>query len=294
MFNGDNSGLYMPVAPAYAGGGNFGNGFLGGDGIWALLIFALIFNGGFGGFGGWGGWGMGGMMGMGMMDGWGLYPWLNNSEHISDGFRDQQLSTQVGNIQNAITSGFGDVQLGIAGVNQNICQTGNGIVSAVNGAQNAISQQLYTNQISDLERSFAAQTANTAAINALQAQQANCCCENRAATADLKYTIATENCADRAAVTDGVRDILANQTAGIQRILDQMCADKIDAKNDEIAQLRQEVLFARGQASQIAQNQQVIDGIYNRLDTCPVGTTPVYGRTPIFSCNNNCGCGNNF
>ena len=93
---------------------------------------------------------------------------------------------------------------------------------------------------------------------------------------------------------DGIRDIIASQTASTQRILDQLCADKIDAKNDEIAQLRQEILYARGQASQIAQNQQIVDSIYNRLDTCPVGTTPVYGRTPIFSCNGNCGCGNNF
>ena len=72
-----------------------------------------------------------------------------------------------------------------------------------------------------------------------------------------------------------------------------MCQDKIDAKNDEIAQLRQEILYALGQASQIAQNQQVIDGIYDRLNNCPVGTTPVYGRTPIFTCNGGCGCGNN-
>ena len=96
-------------------------------------LFGGAFGGGFGGFGN--------GFGMGMIDGgFGLYPWLNNSEHISNGFRDQQLSTQVGNIQNSITSGFGDVQLGIAGVNQNICSTGNGIVSAINGAQNALAQ----------------------------------------------------------------------------------------------------------------------------------------------------------
>lgn len=130
---------------------------------------------------------------------------------------------------------------------------------------------------------------------AMQSQFANCCCENRLGIADLKYTVATENCADRSAFNEGVRDIIASQTAGTQRILDKLCEQTIEAKNDEIAQLRQEVLYARGQASQVAQNQAVIDGIYNRLDTCPVGTTPVYGRTPIFSCNNNgCGCGNNF
>ena len=71
-----------------------------------------------------------------------------------------------------------------------------------------------------------------------------------------------------------------------------MCADKIDAKNDEIAQLRQEVLYARGQASQVAQNANIINGIYDRLNQCPVGTVPVYGEQPIFTCNNNgCGCG---
>ena len=127
----------------------------------------------------------------------------------------------------------------------------------------------------------------------LQSQLADCCCENRLGTADLKYTIATENCADRQALNEGVRDIIASQTAGTQRILDQLCSDKIDAKNDEIAQLRQEVLFARGQASQVNQNSDIINGVYNRLNECPVGTVPVYGEQPIFQCNSGCnsGCG---
>ena len=140
----------------------------------------------------------------------------------------------------------------------------------------------------------ARQMANMQQMFGLQSQFADCCCENRLGIADLKYTVATENCADRAALNEGVRDIIASQTAGTQRILDQLCADKIDAKNDEIAQLRQEVLYARGQASQVAQNQQIVDSIYNRLDQCPVGTTPVYGKQPIFTCPqtyNSCGCG---
>ena len=106
MFNNE-SGFTMPVVPASGNGG----GFLGGDGIWAILLFALIF-GGFGGGFGMGGWGM---MGMGMMDGFGLYPWLNNSQNINDGFRDQMLNTTVQGIQNGITSGFGDVQTALCG-----------------------------------------------------------------------------------------------------------------------------------------------------------------------------------
>lgn len=249
-------GITMPVTPAAYSygmpyGGNNGGLFGGGDSWLGILFLIALCNGGFG-FGGFGGgWGMmNGMYGMGIDY---LYPWLNNSEHISNGFRDQQLSTQVGNIQNTITSGFGDVQTalcgGFAGVN-----------ASINGAQNAISQQLYTNQLADLERSFAAQTAVTAGQNAIQSQLAQCCCDNRAATADLKYTIATENCADRQALSDGIRDLLTATQNQTQTILNQLCADKIEAKNDTIAQLRSELLYARGQASQDVQTAAIQAG----------------------------------
>ena len=124
----------------------------------------------------------------------------------------------------------------------------------------------------------------------LSQQFANCCCENRLGLANLGADIAREACADRAAVSDGVRDILANQTASVQRILDQLCQDKIDSKNEEIARLRQQLDMQTLAASQIAQTQQVVDQMYNRLSTCPVGTVPVYGEQPIFTCNNGCGC----
>ena len=221
------TGMYMPVAPAY-GAGN--NGLLGGcgDGWWIILLL-LAFNGGWGnGFGGFGG------------DG--LYPWLNNSQNINGGFRDQMLNSGINSIGDKITSGFGDVQTalcgGFAGVNASITNA----------------------QMANMERSFAAQTATTAGLSGLQAQLAQCCCDNRAATADLKYTVATENCADRAAVSEGVRDIVAAQTAGTQRILDQMCADKIEQKNDIIAQLRSELIYARGQASQDVQTAAIQAG----------------------------------
>ena len=256
----------MPVAPAYGaygvpymggynnGGGLFGNG---GDSWLGILFLIALCNGGFG-FGGFGGWG--GMAGMGMMNGmWGmdmLYPWLNNSQNINSGFRDQQLSTQLNGIQNAVTSGFGDVQLGIAGVNQNICQTGNGIMNAVNqgfantnlgicngfngvnnsifGAQTAISQQLSNNEIANLNRSFAEQTANAQGFTGVQS-----------GLADVRYTEATEACATRTAAAQNTNTI--------------------------------------------------INGTYTRLSQCPVNSTPVYGNQPIFTCpnnNNSCGCGN--
>ena len=244
--------MVMPVAPMNNGFGGFGGLGMGGDWAWILLLLVLG--------GGWGGFGMGGMMGAGMLGmdmGFGLYPWLNNSQNINDGFRDQMLNSSVQGIQNAVTSGFGDTQLGIAGVNQNICQTGNGIINAVTNSQNALAQQMYTNQISDLERSFAAQTANTAGLTNISSQLANCCCENRAATADVKYTLATEACATRTADAQNTNALLTAFNNGIQSIKDQLCADKIESKNDIIAQLRSELMFARGQASQDVQTAAI-------------------------------------
>ena len=116
--------------------------------------------------------------------------------------------------------------------------------------------------------------------------------------ADLKYTVATENCADRQALSEGVRDIIASNTANTQAILDKLCQQEIDAKNDLIATLRSQVSMADLKASQTAQTAQIlagqineIDALYNRLSNCPVPSTPVYGRQPIFTCGG-CGCQN--
>lgn len=269
------NGMVMPVTPM----SNYGSGGCGGlgdnDGWWIVLLFILL-----AGNNGWGN-GFGGGVGGFAADGAALYPWMNQAGITNDGFRDQMMNNNItgirdsiGNLSTQLCNCCSDVQMSLA----------NGFAGVEQGAN--------ARQMANMNQAFAAQTAMAQGFNNLSSQFADCCCENRLANADLKYTIATENCADRAALSDGIRDIITNQTANTQRILDQLCADKIDAKNDEIAQLRQEVLYARGQASQIAHNQQVIDGIYNRLESCPVPSMPVYGNTPIFTCNNNnCGCG---
>lgn len=244
---------------AVVGNGNNGGFGFGGEGWWIILLFLVLFGNG--------GWGNG--YGNGNGGAGGLYPWMNQAEITSDGFRDQMLNSNITGIRDGINS-----------LSTQLC--------------NCCSDM----QMATMNQTFGLQNAINQGFNATQAQLANCCCENRLASADLKYTIATENCADRAALSDGIRDVIASQTASTQKILDKLCEQEIQAKDDLIGQLRQEVLFARGQASQIAQNEQIVNQIYNRLDTCPVGTTPVYGRTPIFSCNQNsgcgCGCGNGF
>ena len=281
MENGGGNGFYMPVAPAYAGGmgGGFGNGF-GGDGWWIILLLLLAGNGGWGnGFGG----GFGGGY---------EFPWLMNGQqgintNTNNGFRDAMINDNITSVRD-----------GIASLSTQLCGCCGDMQMAMANGFAGVEQGANARQIANMQTAFNQQTAMNQGFNGVQSQLANCCCENRLGIADLKYTIATENCADRQALNEGVRDIIANQTAGTQRILDQLCQDKIDAKNDEIARLRQQVAMKDLAASQTAQNAFIaqgfsneVDQLYNRLNSCPVPTTPVYGRTPIFTCNQNAGCG---
>ncbi len=251
----DESGMNttMLVSPTggYANNGGFG---FGGD--WGWIILLLLFaGGGYGGFGG----------GFGNMALGYDFPWLLNGQqginnNVSDGFRDAQLNDSVTSVRDGISALSTQICGGFGNVSTQLCNGFNGVTNAVTGAQNAIAQQMYNNEIADLNRSFDAQTATTAGMNAIGMNLQNCCCENRANIADLKYTVATENCADRQALNEGVRDIIAAQTAGFQSIKDQLCADKIEQKNDLIAQLRSELQFARGQASQDVQTATIQAG----------------------------------
>ena len=210
------------------------------------------------------------------------FPWLLNGQNAINantnaGFNQAATANQLTGIQAAISSGFGDTALGIAGINQNICQSSNATVAAVNNAQNTITQQLYGNQIADLERSFAAQTANTAGLTNLSSQLANCCCENRLATANLSADLAREACADRAAVANGIRDILAATQAQTQTILDKMCQQEIDALKERNASLQNQVLMKDLAASQAAQTAALVADntaqtqyLVNRISPYPI------------------------
>ena len=206
-------GTTMLVQPANGGFNNSGFGGIGGDGWWILLLFLLIGNNGWGNNNGFGG----GTNG--------LYPWLNQSDQISNGFQNQQLNTNITSIRD-----------GVFGLSNQLC--------------NSFAQA----EIADNARQMASMNQNFAIQSSLQ----NCCCENRASISDLKYTVATENCADRAAISDALRDIIEANTASTQRILDQMCADKIDSKNEKIAELQRELQMAQLASSQRSQTQALL------------------------------------
>ena len=261
---------YAYPYPVYGGG--FGNsGFGDGSWIWIILILALFggFNGNGNGFGG------------GFNND---YAWLSNGQkeimqNTNDGFNTLHLSNQVEGVRD-----------GIYGLSNQLC-------NCCSDMQSTVANGFYNSEIAANNR----QMANMQTSFDLSRQFADCCCENRLGIANLNSTILSENCADRAALADGLKDVLINQTANTQRILDQLCNDKIDAKNEKILDLQRQLDMADLKASQIAQNSFIaqgfaneVDALYNRLSNCPVPSTPVYGRTPIFTCSNNngCGCGN--
>jgi hypothetical protein len=276
--------------PVYGGQGNSNSGW-GDGGWWIILLFILIAAMG----GNWGGnYGGNGAFGSGapiiVNDG--------NGGSVQRGFDQAAVMSGIGSVQNGINN-LATQLCGCCGdIQTSLCNGFNGVNMSINGAQNALSQQMYANEIASLNRSFDAQTASSQGMNAIQAQLAQCCCENRLATNDVKYTIASEECATRTNSTQNTQSILNAINGGIQSIKDQLCQDKIDAKNDEIANLRQQIAMKDLAASQVAQNAFIaqgfsneVDQLYNRLNNCPVPTTPVYGRTPIFTCNQNTGCG---
>lgn len=285
------SDMVMPVAPLYGGGNNGGfGGNFGGD--WGWIILLLLLAGG----NGWGG-GFGGV-GNFAADGAAIYPWMNQANLTTNGFQNQMLNDNVTSIRDGISNLATQLCNCCGDVQQSLCNGFAGVNATVNGGFANAETAANARQVANMQTAFAGQTAMNQGFNNVQSQLANCCCENRLASADLKYTIATENCADRAAISDGIRDVIANQTANTQRILDQLCAERIERKDDEIANLRQQVAMKDLAASQTAQNAFIqqgfsneVDALYNRLNSCPVPTTPVYGRTPIFTCNNNNGCG---
>ena len=283
--------MVMPVAPMGAAyGGGLGGGF-GYNSEWWLILILLFAFGGWGGFGGFGGFGGAGNV---AADTAVMYPWMNQSNQIHDGFRDQMLNTTVNGIQNAITSGFGDVQLGIAGINQGICQTGNAITSAVANGFSQAEMANNSRQVANMQQAFANQTAMNQGFNGLTSQLAQCCCDNRLATAQTQALVQSENCADRAALSDGIRDIIESNTRNTQAILDKLCNQEIDALKTANANLQSQVLMRDLAASQAAQTTQLIADntaqtqyIVNRVAPYPIPSYSVpspYGTV-------GCACG---
>ena len=265
----DNNSMVMPVSPM--GGNNGGFGGFGGD--WGWIILLLLFAGGWGnGFGG----GFGG--GAAGYD----FPWLltgqqNINTNTNNGFRDAMINDGITSIRD-----------GISGLSTQLCGCCSDMQMALANGFAGVEAGANARQIANMQTDFA-----------LQSQVAQASNSNILGLANIGSDIAREACATRTTDTQNTQAILNAVNTGVQSIKDQICQDKIDSKNEKIVELQNQLNMASLRESQIAQNAFIaqgfsdeVDQLYNRLNNCPVPSTPVYGRTPIFTCNNNgCGCG---
>ena len=254
---------------AATGSNNRVNDMWGGDGfslIWLVLIFAIF---GWGGFGGWGG-GFGGNGGNGA-NGAGFQGWATRSD-INESFA------------------LNDIQNGIRGIQQGICDStyalNNTMQSGFNGMNVGMLQGF-----NGVQQAINADTvANMQNTNALQSQLAQCCCDNRAGQAQIRYDMATNACALQNTMNNNTRDILENQNSNTRAILDYLC-------QKETADLRAEnqaLKLAASQSNQNAVLQAAMDAntaeILRRTAPLPVPAYQVPNPNTYYGCGYNTGC----
>lgn len=296
MFNSGNATPFtMPVTPAYGGGIN-GNNW--GDDWIALAIIAMIFGGGGFGFGGWGGGAGLGMMEMFlpfmMMGGWvNGFGFGNNGTpasvgDVQRGFDTQSILGKLDGITNGLCDGF--------------YATNTSILNAQNGIQSSLCQGFNGVNTSIMQGNFGLQQAiNNAAVanmqgqNALQAQLAQCCCDNREAIAQVRYDMATNTCSLANQMNNNTRDIIDSQNAGTRAILDYLCQDKIATLQAE----NQSLKLAASQADQnnfiaATQNAQTAELIRRLGADCPQPAYVVQPPQPVTFPTNCCGGVNTF
>lgn len=255
------SNTQQPSVNVYPNGG-FNNGFGGfGDGmnggwIWIFILFFFAI------FGGWGNNGNGGNGGYGVP----YVPYaygFGAGNEVRQGFDQAAVMTGLNGINTALTTGFSNAEV-------SRCNQQANVLATLNANQNA----------------------NNAAMNSLAMSLQNCCCENRAAVAQLGYQIATEACADRTAIGDALQAVTAQNNANTQRILDQICADKIDQKNEKIQELQNQLTLANLAASQNAQTAQILTDNLAQTQALEQYIAPV-PRPAYVVQNPNC-CGTNY
>lgn len=240
----DGTVMTMPVQPANSNGGN-GWGF-GGDGAWWIIILFLFV------FCGWGG-------------NWGGNN-AGNGAGVVDGY--------------VLTSDFSNIERKIDNVNNGLCDGFYQQAQLINGVQQGMSNGFMSAEISRANQ----QAAFMQQLNAMQMQQANCCCETSAAIQGVNYNLATQACETRQAIGTGTRDIIDNQNGNTRAILDALTAQRIEAKDAKIAEQNQQLFAAQLAASQAAQNSYLIQ----QLRPTPI---PAYSSCNPWAAGTYTGCG---
>lgn len=223
---------------------------------------------------------------------------LNNSTNndVQRGFDQAALTNGIGNLSTAMTNGF-------AGVNQNLCS---GFAGVNQGVANGFAQAEIANnarQIADMNQNFQSQIANMQQMNALQSQFAQCCCDNRLATANLTATVLSENCADRNALAEAMMNLTMSNNANTQQLVDtvtnstqglynKICQIEMDGKNDRIADLQRQLTAADTRAEIAALKGAILNDNTTQTNTLENYLNPPARPAYIVQNPNGCNCNN--
>lgn len=150
----------------------------------------------------------------------------------------------VNNMDSTVQRGFDQQAIigGLNGINSSITTLAQGQCNGFNNVVNAVTNS---------------QFATAQSMNSLAMGLQNYSYDNRAAIADLKYTVATEACADRAAVNDALNALTNVINAGFTGIHNELCQDRLEAKDLRIRELENQLNLANFNTSQVAQTAQL-------------------------------------
>ena len=230
---------------AVTNNGNSGWGF-GGDGAWWIIILFLFV------FCGWGGnWGGNG---------------AGNGSGVVDGY--------------VLTSDFANIERKLDGVNNGLCDGFYAQAQLINGVQQNMSNGFMSAELSRANQ----QAALMQQLNAMQMQSADCCCKAQTAIQGVNYNLATQACETRNLMQTGTRDLIENQNSNTRAILDALTAQRIEAKDEKIAEQNKQLFAAQLAASQAAQNNYLVQTLRPTPVPAYQSCNPWAGSAPYGCC----------
>lgn len=242
----------IPVVDVAGNGGN--HSFLGGDGLAAIIIIALLF-------------------------GWGRNGYGNGGGDAGSAGSGAAMAGYV------LTSDFANIERKIDGVNNGLCDGLYAQAQLINGVQQNMSNGFMSAELSRANQ----QAALMQQLYGMQRAADNCCCENRAAIAQVRYDMATQACDMRNTVQVAARDIIDNQNAGTRAVLDFLTSSRLRDLEAENSTLK----LAASQAAQNDTLKTYMSGQFAYYNPRPVPSFSVPAPFQYTGCGNgygNCGC----
>ena len=173
-----------------------------------------------------------------------------------------------------LATDFATIERKLDGVNNGLCDgfyaMNTGMLNGFNGVQQTLCQGFSGVNASITDVGYAIK---------------DCGCQTQRAIDGVNYNVATQFGALNSTLCGLGRDIIDNQNANYRALHDEIVANKIEAKNERIAELTMQLNRADLRASQEAQNAYLL----SELKPCPKAAYVVQPSQPVTFPTNCCG-----